>query len=122
MLLSAGMMPLNSIAVGLEVTGAFLLIWTEFLDQALIVERNGGDDAMSFLPYVIAAWLFVIGLWGVVSSTNLVRTVLSLTVVQSSTYLVLLGVGYRTRRQGADRRRHSRRARSSSTRSCRCWC
>jgi multicomponent Na+:H+ antiporter subunit B len=39
-LLSAGMMPLNSIAVGLEVTGAFLLTWTEFLDQALIVERQ----------------------------------------------------------------------------------
>jgi multicomponent Na+:H+ antiporter subunit B len=39
-LLSAGMMPLNSLAVGLEVTGAFLLTWTEFLDQALIVERG----------------------------------------------------------------------------------
>jgi multicomponent Na+:H+ antiporter subunit C len=50
---------------------------------------------VSFLPYAVAVWLFVIGLWGVVSSTNLVRTVLSLTVVQSSTYLVLLGVGYR---------------------------
>jgi multicomponent Na+:H+ antiporter subunit C len=50
---------------------------------------------VSFLPYAAAAWLFVVGLWGVVSSTNLVRTVLSLTVVQSSTYLVLLGVGYR---------------------------
>jgi multicomponent Na+:H+ antiporter subunit B len=36
-LLSAGMMPLNSIAVGLEVTGAFLLTWTEFLDQSLLV-------------------------------------------------------------------------------------
>jgi multicomponent Na+:H+ antiporter subunit C len=50
---------------------------------------------VSFLPYAAAAWLFVIGLWGVVSSTNLVRTVLSLTVVQASTYLVLLGIGYR---------------------------
>jgi multicomponent Na+:H+ antiporter subunit B len=39
-LLSAGMMPLNSLAVGLEVTGAFLLTWTEFLDQALIVGRQ----------------------------------------------------------------------------------
>jgi multicomponent Na+:H+ antiporter subunit B len=39
-LLSAGMMPLNSIAVGLEVTGAFLLTWTEFLDQDLLVERG----------------------------------------------------------------------------------
>jgi multicomponent Na+:H+ antiporter subunit C len=43
----------------------------------------------------VAAWLFVVGLWGVVSSRDLVRTVLSLTVVQSSTYLLLLGVGYR---------------------------
>jgi multicomponent Na+:H+ antiporter subunit C len=51
---------------------------------------------VSFLPFAIAAWLFVVGLWGVVSSTNLVRTVLSLTVVQSSTYLVLVGIGYRT--------------------------
>jgi multicomponent Na+:H+ antiporter subunit B len=39
-LLSAGMMPLNSIAVGLEVTGAFLLVWTQFLDQDLLVERS----------------------------------------------------------------------------------
>jgi multicomponent Na+:H+ antiporter subunit C len=50
---------------------------------------------MRFLPFAIAAWLFVVGLWGVVSSRNLVRTVLSLTVVQSATYLLLLGVGYR---------------------------
>ena len=50
---------------------------------------------MSFAPFAAAAWLFVVGLYGVVSSQNLVRTVLSLTVVQSSTYLVLLGVGYR---------------------------
>jgi multicomponent Na+:H+ antiporter subunit B len=34
-LLSAGMMPLNSIAVGLEVAGAFLVTWTEFLDQTM---------------------------------------------------------------------------------------
>jgi multicomponent Na+:H+ antiporter subunit B len=40
MLLSAGMMPINSIVVGLEVTGAFLVVWTEFLDQELIVQRG----------------------------------------------------------------------------------
>jgi multicomponent Na+:H+ antiporter subunit C len=51
---------------------------------------------VSFLPFAIAAWLFVVGLWGVVSSTNLVRTAISLSVVQSSTYLVLIGVGYRS--------------------------
>ncbi|HEX4011868.1 MAG TPA: cation:proton antiporter subunit C [Solirubrobacteraceae bacterium] len=50
---------------------------------------------MSFAPYAAAAWLFVVGLYGVIASSNLVRTVLSLTVVQSATYLVLLGVGYR---------------------------
>jgi multicomponent Na+:H+ antiporter subunit C len=51
---------------------------------------------VNFLPFAVAAWLFVIGLWGIVASAHLVRTVLSLTVVQSSTYLVLLGVGYRS--------------------------
>jgi multicomponent Na+:H+ antiporter subunit C len=49
---------------------------------------------VSFLPFAVAAWLFVAGLYGVVTSDNLVRTIVSLTVVQSSTYLVLLGVGY----------------------------
>jgi multicomponent Na+:H+ antiporter subunit B len=42
-LLSSGFMPLNSIAVGLEVTGAFLLTWSEFLDQALLAGRAGGE-------------------------------------------------------------------------------
>jgi multicomponent Na+:H+ antiporter subunit B len=40
-LLSAGQMPLASIAVGLEVSGAFLVAWTEFLDQALVVKAEG---------------------------------------------------------------------------------
>jgi len=43
-LLSGGFMPLNSIAVGLEVTGAFLLVWTEFLDQAVLVRSGGGGS------------------------------------------------------------------------------
>jgi multicomponent Na+:H+ antiporter subunit B len=36
-LLSAGTMPISNLAVGLEVAGAFLLLWTEFFDQALVV-------------------------------------------------------------------------------------
>jgi multicomponent Na+:H+ antiporter subunit B len=40
-LLSAGMMPLNSIAVGLAVTGAFLMTWSEFLDQTTIGPPSG---------------------------------------------------------------------------------
>lgn len=56
---------------------------------------------MSFLPFAVAAWLFVIGLYGIVSSKNLVRTIISLTVVQSSTYVLLLGVGYVNAGKGA---------------------
>jgi multicomponent Na+:H+ antiporter subunit B len=44
-LLSGGFMPLNSIAVGIEVAGGFLLIWTEFLDQALVVRAGDGQAA-----------------------------------------------------------------------------
>ena len=40
-LLSAGMEPLASIAVGLEVSGAFILGWTEFLDQAILIRSEG---------------------------------------------------------------------------------
>ena len=44
-LLSGGMMPINSLAVGLEVTGAFLLTWSEFLDQTVIAPPRGGGSA-----------------------------------------------------------------------------
>jgi multicomponent Na+:H+ antiporter subunit B len=37
-LLSAGQMPIASVAVGLEVAGAFLVGWTEFLDQAMLIK------------------------------------------------------------------------------------
>jgi multicomponent Na+:H+ antiporter subunit C len=49
---------------------------------------------VSFLPYAIAAWLFLAGLYGIVSSRNLIRAILSLTVVQSATYVILIAIGY----------------------------
>jgi multicomponent Na+:H+ antiporter subunit C len=49
---------------------------------------------MSFLPYAVAAWLFVVGLYGVVTSRHLVHLAVCLTVVQSSTYLILLSTGF----------------------------
>jgi multicomponent Na+:H+ antiporter subunit C len=49
---------------------------------------------MSVLPYVVAAWLFVIGLYGIVTSRHLVHLAVCVTVVQSSTYLILLSAGY----------------------------
>src|SRR5205085_11434739 len=60
-----------------------------------VAHRQSEVVIMIFLPFAVAAWLFLIGLYGVVSSRNLVSTILSLTVVQSSTYVLLLGVGYR---------------------------
>jgi multicomponent Na+:H+ antiporter subunit C len=52
---------------------------------------------MSYLPYAVAAWVFLVGLYGVVSSRNLIHLVVCLTVVQSSTYVLLLAVGYKDR-------------------------
>jgi multicomponent Na+:H+ antiporter subunit B len=40
-LLSAGQIDVASVAVGLEVSGAFLVAWSEFLDQAILVRRTG---------------------------------------------------------------------------------
>ena len=51
---------------------------------------------MSYLPYALAVWLLVVGLYGVVTSRHLVHLVVCLTVAQSSTYVLLLAVGYRT--------------------------
>ena len=49
---------------------------------------------MTHLPYVVAAWLFVVGLYGIVTSRHLVHLAVCLSVVQSSTYLILLSAGY----------------------------
>jgi multicomponent Na+:H+ antiporter subunit C len=46
-------------------------------------------------PYPVAVWLFAIGVYGMVTSRNLVHAVGCLAVAQSSTYVLLLTVGYR---------------------------
>ena len=51
---------------------------------------------MSVYPYLVAAWLFGVGTYGIVTSRDYVHLIVCLTVVQSSTYVVLLGVGYVT--------------------------
>jgi multicomponent Na+:H+ antiporter subunit C len=51
---------------------------------------------VSVLPYLVAGWLLVVGLWGVVTSRHLVHLVICLSVMQASTYVLLLGVGYRS--------------------------
>ena len=50
---------------------------------------------MSYLPYALAGWLFLIGLYGIVTSRHLVHLVVCLSVMQSSTYVLLLAIGYR---------------------------
>lgn len=53
---------------------------------------------ISVLPWGVAAWLLVIGLYGIVTSRNYIHLIGCLSVVQSSTYVLLLATGYR---QGA---------------------
>lgn len=50
---------------------------------------------MTLLPYLVAIWLFLVGVYGVVTSRNLIHLILCLAVIQSSTYILLLAVGYR---------------------------
>ncbi|HEX4155834.1 MAG TPA: NADH-quinone oxidoreductase subunit K [Acidobacteriaceae bacterium] len=47
------------------------------------------------LPYFVAGWLFLCGLYGIVTSKHLVHAVICLAILQSSTYVLLLAVGYR---------------------------
>ena len=47
------------------------------------------------LPYFVAAWLFCCGLYGIITSRNLVHSVMCLAILQSSTYVLLLAVGFR---------------------------
>lgn len=50
---------------------------------------------MAALPWLVAAWLLGIGLYGIVTSRNYLHLIGCLNVVQSSTYVILLCVGYR---------------------------
>jgi len=52
---------------------------------------------VSYLPYILAAWLFLVGLYGIVTSRNLIHLAVCLTVMQSSTYVLLLAIGYKHR-------------------------
>lgn len=52
-------------------------------------------EFMRMLPFLVAAWLFLAGLYGIVTSRHLVHLIMCLVVVQTSTYLLILGVGYK---------------------------
>ena len=48
------------------------------------------------LPWAVAAWLLGIGLYGVATSRNYIHLIGCLSVVQASTYVLLLSIGFRT--------------------------
>jgi multicomponent Na+:H+ antiporter subunit C len=50
---------------------------------------------MNLLPWIVAAWLMLVGLYGIVTSRNYIHLIGCLGVVQSATYVLLLAVGFR---------------------------
>lgn len=50
---------------------------------------------MSVLPYLLALWVFLVGLYGIVTSRNLIHITVCLSLCQSATYILLLAIGYR---------------------------
>ena len=50
---------------------------------------------MRTAPFLLAGWLFLVGLYGIVTSDSFVHMIMCLSVVQSSTYVLLLQIGYR---------------------------
>ncbi|MHB1536695.1 MAG: cation:proton antiporter subunit C [Acidimicrobiales bacterium] len=50
---------------------------------------------MSVLAYGVVAWLLLVGIYGVVTSRNLIHLVLCVSVAQSATDIFILEIGYR---------------------------
>jgi multicomponent Na+:H+ antiporter subunit C len=50
--------------------------------------------AVSTACYGVSAWLLLIGCVAMVRSRNLIHTVVSLSIAQAGTYVLLLGIGY----------------------------
>ncbi len=53
------------------------------------------DRVAGLLPWFVCVWVFLCGVWGAATSRNFVHQVVCLSVMQSSTYVVLLAVGWR---------------------------
>lgn len=50
---------------------------------------------IGWAPFLLAVWLFAAGLYGVISSRNVIHLIVCLTVIQTATYALLLTIGYR---------------------------
>ncbi|HEY1766587.1 MAG TPA: cation:proton antiporter subunit C [Terracidiphilus sp.] len=53
------------------------------------------NHLLQIYPYLVAGWIFLCGLYGIASSKHLVHMVISLAVLQTSTYVLLLNIGFR---------------------------
>jgi multicomponent Na+:H+ antiporter subunit C len=49
---------------------------------------------VSYLPFVLAAWIFLVGIFGIVRSRHFIHLVVCLSITESSTYVLLLAIGY----------------------------
>ena len=53
------------------------------------------NDPVTYTGVAVAAWLFLLCLSGMVTSRHLVHLCLCLAIVQASTYVLLVAIGYR---------------------------
>ncbi len=88
---SSGTIALISFFVGVEVTRGV----RAHRRRAVGADPDHPDRNMTVFPFVVVAWILGVGLYGMVTSRHLVHQIVCLAVVQSSTYVLLLGVGYR---------------------------
>jgi multicomponent Na+:H+ antiporter subunit C len=52
------------------------------------------NSVLTALPYAVAAWVLLAGCYGIATSRSFIHSVVCLSLVQSSTYLLLLLVGW----------------------------
>lgn len=50
---------------------------------------------MTHLAYLVAVWLFLVGMYGLATTRNFIHATGCLGVIQASTYILLLAAGYR---------------------------
>ena len=50
---------------------------------------------IGYLAFVVPVWIFVAGLYGMATSRNVIHLILCLSITQSSTYVLILEIGYR---------------------------
>jgi multicomponent Na+:H+ antiporter subunit C len=52
------------------------------------------SEVLTALPYAVAAWVLLAGCYGIATSRSFIHCIVCLSLVQSSTYLLLLLVGW----------------------------